>query len=209
MSTPVTTYEIAADELCSLGMRPWLMTGYLVEWFQLHFSRPQCLENPKLRSRLWNAAFQQSEIQVESATRYKTTDPLRRPAIVVRRDDVKNQRMGIDDRLQGDLDLHGNDHYATMVLGSHTLFCLSPTALEAEYLGMEVARELLHFGPLIRKTLDLKQFLWGGVGRIGVVEEQKQAFAVPVPVGYAYEENWEIVQHAPVLENIVLSKFLR
>ena len=194
-------------ELCSLGVRSYLMTGLFVQWFRTHFSREAYIEHPELRTRIWRAV-DPGEILIESATRYKPETTGQRPAIIVKRNDWEVEHTLIGDQVQGDLDLTGTEHFARLVSGSHTLFCLSPNAAEAEILGMEVYRELSQFGPVIRRMADLLRFVPVKVGGLAQLEESRKTYAVPVTVAYVYWEKWVLFPHSPVLKKVLLSMFL-
>lgn len=195
--------------LCSLGTRPTLITGYLRQWFMAHFSVAARIENPQLRSKLWNENRLQTEIEVEDVLRWKPSTTEFRPALLIARNDYKVLRFGIDDRMMGtDWDARGVAHHAGFLEGSHTVFAVSNLPAEAELLGGEVYRELHQFGPTIREELDLKRFAVGMFGKAFEIEEARGNYAVPVPVGCAAEETWQILPHAPFLKRIVISEFL-
>ncbi len=208
--TPELRAEIASA-LCSLGPRPHIVTGFLRQWLIGHFSVAGQIEHPELRGKLWKAVGTETEIEIESLTRWKPETTEFRPAVVIGRNDWKVLRLGIDDRMMGETgwtpDI-GTDHYAAYLEGSHTLFCISSLATEAEILGAEVYREMMQFGPLVRQELDLKRFAVVGVGKLFEIEEARSNYAVPVTVAYGIEERWKLVPHAPFLKRIVLSAFL-
>ena len=197
----------AFSSLCSLGPRPIVVTGFLRQWFIQHFSTANNIEHPELRSLLWTA-MPDTPIDIESITRWKPSTTEKRPAIVIARNDWKVLRLGIDDRMMGYRSADGVEHYAAYYSGSHTLFCLSGKPMEAEILAAEVCREMIQFGPTVRKELDLMRFLVVGVGKLFEVEEARENFAVPVTVAYSLEDRWRIIPHAPFLKKIQLSSFL-
>jgi hypothetical protein len=99
----------------------------------------------------------------------------------------------------------GNRHFSTFWVGSHTLFCIGGTGAQAETLATEVRRDLTEFGPAILKTFCLLRFQVVEVGAISELEESTENFVVPVTVGYAFQENWQLLQQAPTLKRISLS----
>ena len=205
--------EIRADQLsalCSLGPRPHVLTGYLRQWFVAHFAQASQIETPDLRGKLWKAVGTETEIEVESVTRWKPETTEFRPAVVIARNDYKVLRVGINDQMMGANwgDVSGTDHFATYQEGSHTLFCVSSNATEAELLAGEVEREMVQFGPLVRRELDLKRFVVVGLGKLFELEEARSNYAVPVTVACGIEERWKLVPYAPFLKRIVLSAFL-
>lgn len=195
--------------LCSLGARPTIITGYLRQWLQAHFAVATQIEHPQLRSKLWNADRLQTAIEVEDVLRWKPSTTEFRPALLIARNDYKVLRFGIDDRMMGATwDARGVEHYGAFLEGSHTVFAVSSLPAEAELLGSEVYRELMQFGPKIREELDLKRFAVAMYGKAFEIEEARGNYAVPVPVGCAAEETWQVLPHAPFLKRIVISEFL-
>lgn len=199
-----------ASALCSLGPRPHIVTGFLRQWLISHFAKESQIENPELRGKLWNAIGTETEIEIESVTRWKPETTEFRPSVIISRNDWKVLRFGIDDRMMGEQwgDVSGVEHFATYLEGSHTLFAISSVATEAEILGAEVYREMMQFGPVVRRELDLKRFVVVGVGKLFELKEARDNYAVPVTVAYGIEERWKLVPHAPFLKRIVLSAFL-
>jgi hypothetical protein len=205
--TPPQVVVDNVSSVCSLGMRPHLMTGFLRQHLIAHFSQPDQIEHPNLREYLWRAEIERSKILIESLTQWKPENAGTRPAILIRRNAWQNQRMGIGDYLQGATVIEGHDRYSTLMQGSHTIFCLTTTPGECETLAAEVYRELLQFGPVIRETLSLMRFVLTEVGQMKPVLEAREHYATPVTVSYAHTEDWIIRRHAPVLDHIELSEF--
>lgn len=200
-----------ASAICSTGMLPHLMTGFLVQWLRRHFADPKNREQSDLLNKIWKAVGTETTIDVESATRWKPETTELRPAVVVARNDWNVLRFGINDQMMGgDWEATGAEYFAAYVEGTHTLFCVSPLPVEAEILAAEVYRETLQFGPAVRRELDVavKRFATVGVGKIFEIEEARQAYAVPVTVAYGLEERWKLVPYAPFLKKITLSMFL-
>ncbi len=196
--------------LCSLGPRPHIVTGYLRQWFIDHFSVRNRIENPQLFTKLWSAVPTDTEIEIESVTRWKPQTTEFRPAVIVARNDWKVLRFGINDMMMGDKWVlnPGIDYFAVAAEGSHTLFCVSSDPLEAELIGTEVYRETLEFGHRARADMALQRFQTLGLGKVFEIEEARQNYAVPVTVAYAAMEYWRVVPYTPFLKRIVLSEFL-
>jgi hypothetical protein len=76
---------------------------------------------------------------------------------------------------------------------------------QAESLATEVRREMTEFGPAIRDTFCLLRFQVVEVGAISELEESTENFVVPVTVGWACQESWQLMQQAPRLKRISLS----
>jgi len=202
-------FGTTVSSICHYLARPILLTGMFRDVLIRHFCAAEYIEAPELRHLIWKQTLGQSKILVESVHRWKPHLTEQRPAIIVKRNAYSNQRKGIGDKLQGPpADIIGNPHYGTFWVGSHTLFCIGGSGAQAELLATEVQREITQFGPLIRRLMRLHRIQVVEVGEIGELEEATENFVVPVTVGYAYEENWMLVQQAPPLHSISLSLLL-
>lgn len=196
--------------LCSLGPRPIVMTGYLIQVLRQHFADPNNIEDqhfrhpPGGRDYVWRQG-NDSGIVIESATRWDPEKTGQRPAILVKRNEWGAIHKGINDQHMGNLSLEGREKYTYFLRGSHTLFCIGGESGEAEKLGTEVYREIGQFAPIIRKNLHLHRFQLLQVGQLGKLKEATDNYAVSVSVGYAFEESWVIRHHTPKLKRIVLS----
>jgi len=191
------------SSICSLGWRPLLLTGFLLEWMRHHFSDAGQIEDSDLTNTLWKADAT-TNLLVESVTRWKPELTEKRPAIIVKRNDIQNERQVIDDRAMGAI---GDVMYATWLKGSHTLFCIAKEGAEAEKLATEVYRELIEFGPVVRQMMQLHKFVLQGIGAVIRLQEAKESFAVPVTVAYAFQETWAIKHSAPMFKKIDLKFF--
>ena len=187
---------------CSFGLTPILMTGFLLQWLGDHFSRRQNVEHPELRDILWRANTRNG-ILIASITDWDPKAVEKRPGIIIKRNAWTAERLAIDDRLTPTPD--GDEHYCTLMRGSHTIFCLAGEGGEVEILGAEVFRELLGFSSLIRRTLNLNRFGVSELGPVNELQEATENYAVPVTVAYASQLAWNIEQDAPKLKRFVLS----
>lgn len=196
--------QTTLSSLCSLGWRPLLLTGFLLEWLRQHFSDTNSIEDENLENTLWKAD-NTTNILIESITRWKPELTEKRPAIIAKRNDLVNNRLIIDDREMGFRP--DSTNYVTYFVGSHTLFCIAREGAEAEKLSTEVYRELVEFGPVVRQLMRLHKFQVQSIGAIFRLEEARETFAVPVNVSYAFEEAWKITPRAPILKRIDLAVF--
>lgn len=207
MSDPQVHDPEKLSNWCSIAPRPHLMTGFFREWFINHFVNPDNIEAKELRGKLWRA-LPNTDIVIESISQWRPDLTQKRLAIIIKRNDWQVQRISIDDRLHGSISLTGVREHSALISGSHTFFCLAGKGTEAEILAAEVYREMMQFGPVIRNELGLKRFVLVSVGSLFELEESKENYGVPVTVSYVADENWRIIQQAPVLKRIVLSKFI-
>jgi hypothetical protein len=185
-------FNCLGGSLAHLGWRPILITGVLRQLLVHHFANLTHVEEPDLRTAPWREG-PDTGILIESVHRFRADVVEKRPAIYVKRNGYKNLRIGINDHVGTD---GQGENYVTLWVGSHTLFCVHGTGASTEILGSEVQRELTQFGPVIRQQLGFKKFQVLEVGGIGELEEATENFVVPVTVGWAYEETWQISQEA-------------
>ena len=186
-------------------MRRLILTGFFRDILVRHFTRREGIEDLDLRHLIWRAD-ERTNILIESIWRWRPQLTEKRPAILIKRNTCRNVQKGLDNF--AGVTREGNEEFTTFWVGSHTLFCLAETGAIAEILSTEVQRELTQFGPLIRNSLDLKKFDVQEVGAIGELEEATENCVVPVTVGWAYEESWQIVKQALPIRRISFSFLL-
>jgi len=197
------------NSICALMPRTNLVHGMLISWMREHFSSAAAIEEPTLQNRLWNLDISQSGIVIDSVYRWNPSTTETRPAVLLKRGPWKIMNYGIDSgRLMGSSSSSGYDQYVTFIQGTHTLFCVAGAPAECEILGTEVFRELVEFGPKFRIHFKLHRFQVMEVGEVSILEEARQNFVMPITVGYAAQEAWEVTQYAPPLKSIKLSAFL-
>jgi hypothetical protein len=202
---PTTQFNTTQySDLCSVGWRPLLLTGFLVEWMRNHFAASGNIEEASLVDTLWKAD-NTTNILIESITKWKPELTEKRPAIIIKRNDINVNRLGIDDRLMGYKSADGSKLYTTWLTGSHTLFCIGREGAEVEKLATEVYRELIEFGRLIREVLQFTKFMLQSVGSIFKIAEARETFAVPVTLTYAFDEKWKLVPRAPKMNRLDLA----
>lgn len=201
--------ELRVDQvssLCSLGMRPLLMTGFLRQNLMEHFAEKDQIEDASLKDYLWKSSAD-SGILIESITRWKPSEAAARPALIIKRGAWRVERKGINDQHLGYNNLEGYDRYSTFMTGSHTIFCIALTGAECEKLAAEVYRYLVTFSPIIRRELNLQRFVVAEVGPLNELDESDEHFVVPVSVTYSHEDAWTLKPQAPKLKRIVLKLF--
>jgi hypothetical protein len=197
------------SSLLSLMPRPQLVTGMVVSWLQQHYSQAPNIEDPQLQQTLWAASIATTKLIIESVYRWQPSVTEGRPGIFIKRGPWRVVRLGIDDRKMGFMPLSGNRHYLTVLQGSHTIFCIAGSPAEAEAVATETYRELMEFGPLFRRTFNFLKFQVIEVGEVSLVEEARENFVVPITIGYAAQEAWQIAPRTPTLKAIKMSAFLQ
>lgn len=195
------------SNICELGPRPLVATGWFKLWMQGHFTDRANIEDyqgPDPTGPLWKPDFKDTKIAIESASHWRPELTEMRPSIIIRRNAWKRIRLGIDDRMFFHLAPDAQNRYANWWQGSHTLFCITGDGAESEKLGAEVFRELNEFGPVVRMILDLKRFEVVEVGALLKVKtDARENYAVPVSVSYVYEEAWKVNQEAPKFKRMI------
>lgn len=198
------------SSLCSYGMRPHVMTGFLRQLLIGHFSDPQNIEDGRVRKHLENSgvwrpsenSLTPSGILIESITRWLPSIADTRPGILIKRNGWRWSSRVIGDKVVENL-YTGETGYFGFWEGSHTLFCLAQNGAEAEFISTEVVKFLILFSPVIREQMDLFKFFVSEVSGVGEVQEVIRGYAVPVTVTYTAQENWSLQPYAPRLKRVV------
>jgi len=169
------------------------MTGLLRQKLIEHFANVRNIEDPALREGPSPAVWREilpTGIMIETVHRWRGDLVEKRPAVLVNRNAYRNLRVGIGDRHVADG--LGWEHYTTLWVGSHTLFCIHGSGASCEILATEVQRELTEFAPAIVQQLGLHKFQVTEVGAIGEVEEARQNYVVPITIGWAFQQTWKL-----------------
>lgn len=198
--------DLEHSAICSLGWAPTLIEGALKKHLEQHFASPRTIQEPNLRTYLWYSQYDVSKISIESIGRWRPETAGFRPAIVLRRNDYKPQKVSIGDKVFGYGDGVASE-YTEFGMGSHTLFIMAANYGEAESLGIEVYCELHKFGPASARELGLHRLAVVQMGRPQPVAEANGYFGLPVTVAYAHNSDWQVMQHAPIFRDIELQAF--
>ena len=197
-----------ASSLVSYGMRPRLITGLLLALLRQHFGDPANIEAPSIRDEPW-APTQPSGIYLGTTTRWDPTEANARPAVLVKQDEYKPQRVGIDDRLMGQLTDDGSSLYSHLVQGSHTLFAIATEDEETLALAEEVYRQLVQFRPVIQEKFRMKRCELASFGALHrLAADPAVGYAFPITLACCYVEGWTISPQAPYLKTILVSNVL-
>lgn len=192
-----------ASSICRTEWRPLLMDGLLVETFRVLFSNPEAIRNPLLRNKLWSEDATETGIYIEEATVWKPEISGKRPAIIVRQNDLTPQKRMINNQ-EGITD-EGFAQHTQILVGSHTLFCVAKEGAEAKELAAEVFFYLMFVAPLIRKMGNLLKFELVHQGAPGKIKEATDRYGVPITVAYGWQHTWVAMSHAPKLQRLMWS----
>ena len=181
-------------KLCGSGFRPIKITGMLQMWLIQHFARAENIKEVGLEERIWNPDNELSKIQILPLEDWRPQNTEQRPALIIKQQEIKFIRYGIDNRLMG-----GGGPFATRRMhaagmqGSHTVFCIAGEGGEALQLAAEVALQLMQFAPIVERWLDMLRLELVGIGELSKLEEATENFVVPINIAYAWLEQWELI----------------
>ena len=227
MAAPTTVGLTPASSICTTRHTANVLTGIFVRLMQEHFSDPGNLEYngmnefadsaetrpaAQLQDYIWTPNNETTKIQIQPVWAYNPQDIQRRPAIYVKRNAQRPQRLAINDGMTiaahrtgpapENIEVRG-EYHSVMVLGSHTLFCVGQTGAEAEVLGQEVFDQVAMFAPLLRTDFKFHRVAVQEQGEVSIIEgEAEHHFLVPIVVAYAYALAWRIKAVAPWLKSI-------
>lgn len=208
------------SSICSTGHTPQILTGAFLKILENHFSNASYIEDAALRDNIVHTqpddtteGVIETGILIEPVYKWNPAQLGKRPAIYIKRNPIKTQRYGINDGLttglgtddDGQLETLRGDYHTLAVVGSHTMFCVGGKGSETEILSYEVFRELVQFGPAIRKDLKLHKLGVTEVTDVSRIEEYDQHFVAGVVVGWAYFETWRIIPDAPWLKSFAIN----
>jgi hypothetical protein len=178
-------------DLCGSGFRPRRLTGILQLWLVQHFASTNNIVEKGVKQRVWTPDPNTSKIQILPISDWRPKNTEQRPALLIKRQELKFTREGIDNRLMGGFGTR--QLFAAIMQGSHTVFCVAGEAGEAEELAAEVSQEFMKFSHAVRVWLDLLRIELTGIGEVAKLEEASENFVVPVNIAYSYLEKWEIL----------------
>ena len=220
-NVPSQQLDKEVSALCSERIRPIVITGALLWLIRRHFADANNIVDAALREYVWDADTEKSTITIESITKFSGASSQAvqlRPAVYVKRNVYRPQRISIGDRFHGrrpglvPVDSGGRnyavdtaDKFGLFIGGSHTFFCVGGAEAEAEAVGTEVFFELVEFTPLIRRDLDFHRFFVTEMGPAQRLEESDEHWAVPIVVVYAFEHDWLLRPEEPLLKTISIN----
>jgi len=221
MAAPDKTYVglTPVSSLCTTGHRANVITGIVLRLLREHFSVPAEFEFNKdnsgeatadLSAYVWKDERKDAKIIIDPVWLWNSQDIQRRPAIYVKRDALKNQRMALDHgwtvgaarNEAGKIIEVTGDLHATLITGSHSLIVVGTSGAEAELLGQEAFNHMLEFGPLIRKDVNLMRWDVDNWSDVSKLEESQEHFISKVTCAWAYSQAWELRQEAPWLKAV-------
>ncbi len=214
------------SSLCSSQHPPNVLTGIWTRLFREHFSNSDNLQYNgideataegmpvrQLQDYTWNPDNTKTKIQIQPVWEYNSQNIQQRPALYVKRNAVKFERLSINDGMttgpirngRGELKRVPGEYHSKLVLGSHTIFCVGQTGAETELLAQEVTNHVLMFGPKLRKDLKLARLTLAEVGELALLDEFVEHFVVPVVIAYGITKSWRILEIQPFLKTLSIN----
>ena len=204
---------IDVSYLCERGWQPLLITGFFRDTLIKQWSNPQNIITPELKQYLWSEQ-PGSGILIETVFRYRPDMVEERPAIMIKRNSIRNMPIGMNGLMTGaganayQTERGAIERYTTLFVGSHTFFCIHKSGAATEMLATEVKTHMVESTPVIRRFLGLRQFSVTEFGAIQELEESTENFVIPITVGWCYEHNWELREESLPLQSLTLSSLL-
>jgi len=206
-------YNVDAEisGLCNTGLHASILTGVILRLMTGHFADAEHISDPELTRFIWDADPSESKILIVPVWQWATPGSQQRPAIVVKRNALRVQQLGLSD---GEAVLSGPDldsvpanataNCQVGMIGSHTVFAIATLAAQAERLGAEIATRLIQYANAIKSELGFHRCRVAEIGAINKLEESSETFVVPVTVAYKYVNAWTVWSEAPFLKRLVV-----
>jgi hypothetical protein len=183
---------IIHEELCEMGARPLLIDGLFRKILIEYFSQTEEIEYPTLATKLYSSDVP-TGIVIETVYKWDPKQTEKRPAILIKRGAWQPQHLAMFDGLKS-VDANLDPTYFRFWQGEHQFICLSRSGAEADMLGAEIARFLLHYGPFIRSACNFMRFRLQSLSPLSKIKEATDIFAIAVGVQYVWEEGVTITE---------------
>lgn len=199
--------------LCENGWQPLLITGFFRDALIRQWSNAANIVAPEMKQYLWSEQ-PGSGILIESVFRYRPEMVEKRPAIMIKRNSMRNMPIGMNSLITGvganeyQTERGAIERYTTLFVGSHTFFCIHRSGAATEMLATEVLTHMVESMPPIRRFLGLRQFAVTEFGAIQELEESTENFVIPITIGWCYDHTWELREESLPLQSIALSSLL-
>ena len=209
-----TLYVDGISSISETGLRPHIITGIFLQLIREHFINADRIDSPYLKTLLWvhkegdpvTPDPARSKILIDPVYRWNLKETQRRPAVLVKRNEMQPQNIGLAHSRTfglGDRDFpEAGSKHSLFFVGSHTFFCVATDGGAVETLSTEVARHLYQFAPIITRefcflTLEIAQ-----IGEVTVLEESSEHFTVPIVMRYSYEDKWLLTKQEPRFKGV-------
>ena len=140
-------------------------------------------------------------ILIESSSNENLTNVGQRPAVLVRRNAVKAQRLMINDE-QIVVGGQRGRQFQIALQGSHTVFSIATKAAYAESLANEVTILLTQYAPELRHSLCFADFQLQEIGQLSILEGSGGQYVVPSTFSYIANFDWALDENLPPLRHV-------
>lgn len=176
------------------------LTGMLCRLLANHFSTANNIQTDKLKQYVHDEDQSKTKILIQPHYKWVTAISHMRPAIIVKRGEIRRERFAIADGFGESLDR--GIPKVVFVSGTHTVFCIDTTGGAVELLADEVFPMLLEFSPAIREDMGFTTFSVAGVGAVSKLEEFDQHFVVPITLSWVKQHSWALKYDGPWLQDV-------
>lgn len=211
MSSEPYNVDAEISSLRSTGLRSNTLTGIILKLLTTHFSRERGIQDPRLKSFIWNADLTESKILIVPVWHWQTPGSQQRPALVIKRNALQTRQLGLGDGQAivpglSSEKIPANQEVVSQiaVAGSHTIFAIAAVPTQAELLSTEVATRLIQYAQAIQNEFDFSKFRVAEIGALAKIEESSEHFVVPITVAYTYVDAWTVWSAAPLLKQLVV-----
>jgi len=193
--------------LCPAGLTMTAVTNIIMQLLVTHFSNPDNIINPNLKSLIYNPNPAMTKIVININTTYAPVQSTTLPALIIKRNEQDTQRI-----VMGDLSESKDDPalglvpFTRKVRGTHTIMAITPFPGVTEELAQEVYEFLTCLSPILRTQQLFADFQVVAVSEVQIVEELGNRTMVGIQVLYEYEYSWKIQYNTAPLSKITATE---
>lgn len=180
---------------CSTGLKTYIITGVILQILRVHFSTKTNIVDRQLNDYVWTDDYKTTGILIEEVTKWDRRNTQERPSLLVKRNATGFAKIGLNDGGHGDT-------YTKMCSGSHTVFAIGQSGMEAERLASEAANGILFVSPIIRSEMKFMDFTVAQIGGVSKLQESNEHWVVPITVAWSHAVTWSVVSAGPLLKVI-------
>lgn len=177
-------------EYCGQGLGSQAITGLLRILLTDYFSHPENILKSSLKDRIYKDTAD-TGIVIESAGLWKPETAGKRPAILIRRGELRINMAGLYSGHEMGTD---PERFDVIYEGSHNIICIAKTVAETEDLTEEVMRFLINISPVVISELPIARFSVVAVSPVSVLEEARTHWRAAIALVYRYTEKWNIAR---------------
>ena len=184
-----------APDICNIQMHPFLMTGAFVSFFRQIFYDSKNRFFAELDNLHWDPDPKKSNLMIESYTRFKPDEVLRRPAILVQRGPQSHSKAAFKHSL-------GDGRSTGLWEGTHQFIVIGKSGAQVDILVAEIWRLLEAYRSVIIDNLMLHSLDVTRVAETKLSDEYNEHFVSSVEVRYLYFQTLEQVSALPPVRRI-------